>query len=244
MSGWSSPVSSPMKRPRLSQNPSSSHQSLTSSQSDLSTGTAARNLLSGALNEAIRCRDVKEEVVPETNGANKTNGSPTKNIVKGIRRKQRKELVENSNFHHTFVMKLFYRSVDLAQFKPTTSLYPVARAWMRNEPSNTNQCPVERPETPPPSSPTEDSEDVYSLPAPEEAPDPTRCPRVPPPRPPPVLEGVDLELEISDSTPPAILLSNHMVRWWEVRKSWRQSSLENEKRYEKSLKILKDMFDK
>ena len=83
---------------------------------------------------------------------------------------------------------------------------------MRNEPSNTNQCPVERPETPPPSSPTEDSEDVYSLPAPEEAPDPTRCPRVPPPRPPPVLEGVDLELEISDSTPPAILLSNHMVR--------------------------------
>ena len=44
-----------------------------------------RKCILGALNEAIRCRDVKEEVVPETNGANKTNGSPTKNIVKGIR---------------------------------------------------------------------------------------------------------------------------------------------------------------
>ena len=83
---------------------------------------------------------------------------------------------------------------------------------MRNEPSNTNQCPVERPRTPPPSSPDPESEDVYALPAPEPAPDATRCPRVPAARPPPVLEGVDLELEGGDSTPPAILLSNHMVR--------------------------------
>jgi len=226
-----------MKRPRLTQEANVQH-----------AGTAARNLLSGALNEAIRREgpatqdqesSPKKAVVPS---------SPAKSLNKGgIRRKRRKDPTENSDFHHTFVMKLFDRSVDLAQFRPVTPLYPVCRAWMKNEPSNTNQVPTERSPTPPPPSPSQDQDpelqDIYSLPAPEPVED-GKCPRVPPPRPPPVLQGVDLELQVSDSTPPAILLSNHMVRWWEVRKSWRQASQDNEKRYSKSLSILKEMFDK
>ena len=103
---------------------------------------------------------------------------------------------------------------------------------MTNEPSNTDQCPKERVPTPPPPDQPESQddpaaatsktstdggvgeklEDIYALPRPEPVALEGHCPRVPPPRPPPVLEGVDLELEISDSTPPAILLSNHMVR--------------------------------
>ena len=34
-------------------------------------------------------------------------------------------------------MKLFDRSVNLAQFPPGSSLYPVCRAWMANDPNNT-----------------------------------------------------------------------------------------------------------
>ncbi|XP_058465393.1 protein lin-37 homolog [Malaya genurostris] len=34
----------------------------------------------------------------------------------------------------SFIMKLFDRSVDLARFEPESSLYPVCRAWMRNQP--------------------------------------------------------------------------------------------------------------
>ncbi|KXJ76225.1 hypothetical protein RP20_CCG010120 [Aedes albopictus] len=34
----------------------------------------------------------------------------------------------------SFIMKLFDRSVDLAQFDAESSLYPVCRAWMRNQP--------------------------------------------------------------------------------------------------------------
>ena len=33
-------------------------------------------------------------------------------------------------------MKLFDRSVDLAQFDEETPLYPICRAWMRNQPLN------------------------------------------------------------------------------------------------------------
>lgn len=34
----------------------------------------------------------------------------------------------------SFVMKLFDRGVDLAQFDETTPLYPICRAWMQNKP--------------------------------------------------------------------------------------------------------------
>lgn len=41
-------------------------------------------------------------------------------------------------FHHKYVMKLFDRSVDLAQFQENTPLYPICRAWMANQPRNPN----------------------------------------------------------------------------------------------------------
>jgi len=52
------------------------------------------------------------------------------------RKRRRKDDYDDggSSYHHTYVMKLFDRSVDLAQFKETTSLYPIARAWIRNQP--------------------------------------------------------------------------------------------------------------
>lgn len=34
----------------------------------------------------------------------------------------------------SFVMKLFDRGVDLAQFDESTPLYPICRAWMQNKP--------------------------------------------------------------------------------------------------------------
>jgi len=33
-------------------------------------------------------------------------------------------------------MKLFDRSVDLAQFDENSPLYPICRAWMKNQPHN------------------------------------------------------------------------------------------------------------
>lgn len=35
----------------------------------------------------------------------------------------------------SYIIKLYDRSVDLAQFNTNTPLYPICRAWMRNNPS-------------------------------------------------------------------------------------------------------------
>lgn len=75
--------------------------------------------------------------------------SPTKS-PRGVRRRRKKPIPLNTAFHHTFVMKLFDRSVDLAQFPDHTPLYSVCRAWMKNDPHNTNMAPRLRTPTPEP----------------------------------------------------------------------------------------------
>ncbi|XP_014678953.1 PREDICTED: protein lin-37 homolog [Priapulus caudatus] len=65
--------------------------------------------------------------------------SPTKRCAPGsrsARKKRKKEQTQHDSYHHTYVMKLFDRSVDLAQFPEDTPLYPICRAWMRNQPDN------------------------------------------------------------------------------------------------------------
>lgn len=41
----------------------------------------------------------------------------------------------------SYIMKLFDRSVNLAQFEEDTPLYPLCRAWMRNLPRSTTRFP-------------------------------------------------------------------------------------------------------
>ena len=154
------------------------------------------------------------------------------------------------------------RSVDLAQFRSDVPevprracypLYPVARAWIRNEPSNLQQAPRDRSPTPDPGpdsdADTEPEQAVYRLPSPTPAPlaadGGSTSLRVPAaaPRDPSHLQQLDLELEGGEGAPAPVLLSNHLVRWWSVRKSWKQAAADNEKRYQKSLNILKDMYD-
>ena len=56
-------------------------------------------------------------------------------------------------------MKLFDRSVDLAQFNEITPLYPICRAWMRNQPHNRNLAAEQRSRIPSPI-PTQMPEDI------------------------------------------------------------------------------------
>ena len=82
--------------------------------------------------------------------------SPTKS-PRQVRRRRKKEQAHDTAFHHTFVMKLFDRSVDLAQFAENASLYPVCRAWMKNQPHNTNFAPRMRTPTPEPPGPEKEA---------------------------------------------------------------------------------------
>ena len=123
----------------------------------------------------------------------------------------------------------------------------VARAWIRNEPTNISQAP--RPRSPTPDqesdSETEDIVDnVYKLPPPLPLPPDTDTLRIPPT--PPVTKSLELDLDLdqANAPPKELLLSNHLVKWWGVRKSWKKAASDNEKRYQKSLTILKDMQEK
>ncbi|XP_028325999.1 protein lin-37 homolog isoform X2 [Gouania willdenowi] len=164
------------------------------------------------------------------------------------RRKKRKEMDEgipesNPYKQNAYVIKLFDRSVDLAQFNTSTPLYPICRAWMRNNPLVRE--PLGSPSSP--HSMTEDEatemingkcQNVYRLPS------PTSCPlsscgepvnlRIPPMEKP-------TASPLTDVTTPRSLLCDHMERWKKIRQKWKECSNKNQLRYGESIKILKEM---
>ncbi|KAK4312001.1 hypothetical protein Pmani_016538 [Petrolisthes manimaculis] len=181
------------------------------------------------------------------------------------RKRRRKEVeLRDSGFHHTFVMRMFDRSVDLAQFDETSPLYPICRAWMVNQPHNSSLNVKQEPSSPStemfnsgePGSvdagefPTEILPDIGPQPTRSliPAPDPWECsdsnvdPRIPEPfpRPPNNLNEIN-ELE---NAPPGLLMTDHLKRWQQIRNLWRNTSKANDQRYMSSYSILKAMFDR
>ena len=57
----------------------------------------------------------------------------------------------------TYIMKLFDRSVDLAVFDEDSPLYPICRAWLKNNPHSREPPP--RSPTPEPENPAQSSEE-------------------------------------------------------------------------------------
>ncbi|XP_041798025.1 protein lin-37 homolog isoform X1 [Chelmon rostratus] len=165
------------------------------------------------------------------------------------RRKKRKEMDEgipetNQHKQNSYIIKLFDRSVDLAQFNTSTPLYPICRAWMRNNPS------VREPASSPSPSHSMIEEEVtdmingkgqnvYRLPP------PTSCPvstsgepinlRIP-------LTEKPTVTKLTDSIPVSSpLICDHMERWKKIRHKWKECSNKNQLRYSESIKILKEM---
>ncbi|XP_021563314.1 protein lin-37 homolog isoform X1 [Carlito syrichta] len=152
----------------------------------------------------------------------------------------------------TYVIKLFDRSVDLAQFSENTPLYPICRAWMRNSPSVRDR--ERSPSSPLPPLPEDEegsevtnskSRDVYKLPPPT-APGPPgdACrSRIPSPLQ-PETQGTP-EDEPSESEPSlSTLIYRNMQRWKRIRQRWKEASHRNQLRYSESMKILREMYDR
>uniref|UniRef100_A0A1A8ERP8 Lin-37 homolog n=1 Tax=Nothobranchius korthausae TaxID=1143690 RepID=A0A1A8ERP8_9TELE len=166
------------------------------------------------------------------------------------RRKKRKEMDEgipetNPHKQNAYVIKLFDRSVDLAQFNTSTPLYPICRAWMRNNPS------VREP-TASPNSPhrmlEEEVTDMINGKG-------QNVYRLPPPAPSPVSpSGEPINLRIQQIEKPIVtkssdvpvsesLISDHLERWKTIRQKRKECSNKNQLRYSESIKILKEMKD-
>uniref|UniRef100_A0A452V3P7 Lin-37 DREAM MuvB core complex component n=1 Tax=Ursus maritimus TaxID=29073 RepID=A0A452V3P7_URSMA len=173
------------------------------------------------------------------------------------RRKKRREMDDGlaeggPQRSNTYVIKLFDRSVDLAQFSENTPLYPICRAWMRNSPSVRER--ERSPSSPLPPLPEDEessevtnskSRDVYKLPPPT-APGPLgdACrSRIPSPLQ-PETQGTP-EDEPSEPEPsPSTLIYRNMQRWKRIRQRWKEASHRNQLRYSESMKILREMYER
>ncbi|ENN76563.1 protein lin-37 homolog [Dendroctonus ponderosae] len=159
-------------------------------------------------------------------------------------KKKRSETVPTP-YHHTYVMKLYDRSVDLARFEEDTPLYPLCRAWMENQPKNPQRIIKRRNSSPEPTDSTWDSSgvDVKRLPPPS-IPFETR---VPSPLPEQLLQSKDNINLNYDECPPVdknILIRNHLQRWVKVKKKWIAAAENNEERYAYSFNILQNIYNK
>ncbi|XP_022694450.1 protein lin-37 homolog isoform X2 [Varroa jacobsoni] len=134
---------------------------------------------------------------------------------------------------NTVITKILDCSVDMANFGGRSPLYPMVRAWCRNDAHRDDV-----------SSSGSGSEDemlndgrivtVMPPPAPR-APD---VPRVPPPLPPHGVQEIPIG-SVGDDLPDAeTMLAEHRERWRLVREQWAEASALNEERYFESCEIL------
>lgn len=163
------------------------------------------------------------------------------------------DLLDSSKLQHSYVMKLFDRSVDLATFKSTSSLYPVCREWLKNDPSSRqNRAPEKVPvPSPEPEDKDQDDEDnpipnIYKLPPPSTLAS-ELCldgldPRIPSPVPQPT-EELNIHLPSDQAPARNVVLSNHIERWKQCKQKWKEAAQSNQMRYSESYTLLKAMYD-
>ncbi|XP_015111423.1 protein lin-37 homolog [Diachasma alloeum] len=217
----------------------------------------ARDRLKGALKELLHHSDTAssaessdESPPPEYKQLAKRVQKPTYPSPKPkIRR--RRQMPTDQLFHHTYVMKLFDRSVDLAQFREDTPLYPICRAWMANQPRNPNLVPKVR--SPSPEIVNEvhsdnllhdengELRDVYNLPAPLQRQEVFPRNRVPSPIPFPK-EKLSLDYDGQVLKSRETLMKEHRMHWGQVKRKWHQQTHKNEQRFAKSAFILSTIF--
>ncbi|CAB3382077.1 Hypothetical predicted protein [Cloeon dipterum] len=155
------------------------------------------------------------------------------------KKRRRREVQETGGPHHSYVMKLFDRSVDLAQFNEKTALYPVCRAWMANKPRHVSK----------PISPDSDEEYDYLELGNEELGSIVR--KMPPaeakteahnrvPHNLPIKSNNDTIVKQEDCD--ESLLEEHKQHWRQVKRDWVQAAFKNETRYGKSIKMIEDIY--
>ncbi|XP_045148968.1 protein lin-37 homolog isoform X2 [Echinops telfairi] len=185
------------------------------------------------------------------------------------RRKKRREMDDGlaeggPPRSNTYVIKLFDRSVDLAQFSENTPLYPICRAWMRNSPTSRERDRSPTSPLPPPPEDEEPSDslepavgplcaqgsevtnsksrDVYKLPPPMAPGDSCRT-RIPSPLQ-PETQGTPDDEPAEPEPAPSTLIYRNMQRWKRIRQRWKEASHRNQLRYSESMKILREMYDR
>lgn len=194
-------------------------------------------------------QDTDQEFIDNSPQSSPSKKSPRLGKVHRKRKLERddKSQSETGLIQHMYIMKLFDRSINLAQFSEDTPLYPICRAWIKNQPNNIGLNSQNNSQAPEPEE--RDAGCVYQLPKPTEVVVKTENGqildlRIPSPLPQPSETLDSLADQNSGSPAPETLLLNHMVRWKQVRQKWKTAARINEMRYSNSLNILREMYEK
>ncbi|XP_065368140.1 protein lin-37 homolog [Calliphora vicina] len=239
---------------------------------------AARGRLRGALNDSLQNQEVddipedyeeeeeeeEQQIVPHRQRGRPKKIQPTTErlspsagFLTPSKRRKREHAGGSGGQKiqaESFIMKLFDRSLDLSKYSEQTSLYPICRAWMANQPRNPSIRSYRDTRSP---SPTErkdngadillklrkkDLRDVTSMPKPKK----TDVPKIPPPTEQPKKYNKSEELvgagnKLKDGTKDELLVQ-HLGKWKQVKSNWQKHTKVYQKRHDVSYQILELLF--
>eukprot|EP00794_Sanderia_malayensis_P007202 gene7202-8008_t len=191
--------------------------------------------------DALKLSQTENDVMPPPT-------TPSKKSGRAPRKRKRKETNTEDyvdsmrrKFHSKSlkILKLFDRSVDMAQFRKDTSMYVMCRAWTQNKPDTTYELgdKAKRSLEMPDYAVSEDTKFVYSLPAPvkEEVEDESVAVKQPE-------NEANLDAAINKNSDIIALKASNVARWQKIRLSMREASLKKQERYLASLLQLKSLF--
>lgn len=240
---------------------------------------AARGRLRGVLNDSLQNQEVddipedyeeEEEEQPAMSQRHRgrpkkfsqpvavpERKSPTVDFLTPNKRRKR-EHTGNSGGQkiqaESFVMKLFDRSLDLSKYTEHTSLYPICRAWMANQPRNLSIRSYRDARSPSPIERKDngleiiyklrkgDLRDVASMPKPKS----TDVPRIPVPRDLPKKYKRTDEIVADNNAlrngEKEELLAYHLGKWKGIKRNWQKHTKLYQKRYDASFQILDKLY--
>lgn len=228
---------------------------------DNSSGVkSARVRLDGLLKDLIKKTEESNEGELSSSGGSSASfqmpppSTPTKRSASGkTPRKRRKKDVgyedgDSTSQNPSFVMKLFDRSVDFAQFNEDTPLYALARAWMQNKPYGTKSTDLQESGILDGDSLSSSQENingendpkyVYSFPDPLKTKERNET-KISQPKGP---CSIDIHYDLSTAPSLIDLKRNHIEKWKKVKSSWRDESIQRQARYAPSIKTIRELFE-
>ncbi|KAM7344165.1 myb-interacting protein 40 [Cochliomyia hominivorax] len=239
---------------------------------------AARGRLRGALNDSLQNQEVddipedydeedeeEEIVLPQRQRGRPKKvqpppteqESPSAGFLTPSKRRKREHAGSSGGQKiqaESFVMKLFDRSLDLSKYSEQTSLYPICRAWMANQPRNPSIRSYRDARSPSPIERKDnglelliklrrgDIRDITSMPKSVKS----EVPKIPPLTRQPKKYNKSEDLvpsndKLKDGNKEE-LLSQHLDKWKQVKSNWQKHTKAYQKRQDVSFKILDLLF--
>ncbi|XP_037947798.1 protein lin-37 homolog [Teleopsis dalmanni] len=149
----------------------------------------------------------------------------------------------------SFIMRLFDRSLDLAKYNENSSLFPICRAWIMNQPRSNNIINYRERRSPSPVKREDNAEEMLHSICESKDKEIKRMPRLAA-NDFPNIPQFDYEFlnksdrEEPEETDPNTLLSKHISNWKQIKKNWIRHTKEYKKAYNMTHLLIEQLYQK